>query len=34
MVEADGLAVVPGDTVIGKGDPVEVIVLRLFGADG
>jgi molybdopterin molybdotransferase len=28
MVEADGLAVVPGDTTIGKGQPVEVIVLR------
>lgn len=29
MVEADGLAVVPGDTVVGKGEHVEVIVLRL-----
>lgn len=29
MVEADGLAVVSGDTVIGKGEHVEVIVLRL-----
>jgi molybdopterin biosynthesis enzyme len=28
MVEADGLAVVPGETVIGKGDSVEVLVLR------
>lgn len=28
MVLADGLAVVPGDTVITKGEPVEVIVLR------
>jgi molybdopterin molybdotransferase len=28
MVLADGLAVVPGDTVVGSGDPVEVIVLR------
>lgn len=28
MVLADGLAVVPGDTVIAKGEPVEVIVLR------
>jgi molybdopterin molybdotransferase len=29
MVEADGLAVVPGETVVGKGEHVEVIVLRL-----
>lgn len=28
MVMADGLAVVPGDTVVRHGDPVEVIVLR------
>jgi molybdopterin molybdotransferase len=28
MVQADGLAVVPGDTVIAKGDKVEVIMLR------
>lgn len=28
MVLADGLAVVPGDTVVDVGDPVEVIVLR------
>lgn len=28
MVLADGLAVVPGDTVIAKGEPVEVILLR------
>jgi molybdopterin molybdotransferase len=28
MVLADGLAVVPGDTVVAKGEPVEVIVLR------
>ena len=30
MVLADGLAVVPGDTVIAKGDTVEVMVLRAF----
>jgi molybdopterin molybdotransferase len=28
MVLADGLAVVPGDTVVRAGDPVDVIVLR------
>jgi molybdopterin molybdotransferase len=28
MVEADALAVVPGDTTIGAGEPVEVMVLR------
>jgi molybdopterin molybdotransferase len=28
MVEADGLAVIPGETVVGKGDMLEVIVLR------
>lgn len=28
MVEADGLAVVPGDTIIAKGDSLEVILLR------
>jgi hypothetical protein len=28
MVLADGLAVVPGDTVIKAGDPVDVIVMR------
>ena len=28
MVEADGLAVLPGDTAVGTGDPVEVIVMR------
>ena len=28
MVEADGLAVVPGDTVIAKGESVEVIILK------
>jgi molybdopterin molybdotransferase len=31
MVLADGLAVVPGDTVIAKGEAVEVMVLRPFG---
>ena len=31
MVLADGLAVVPGDTVINAGEPVEVIVLRGLG---
>lgn len=30
MVAADGLAVVPGDTTIASGDPVDVIVLREF----
>jgi molybdopterin molybdotransferase len=29
MVLADGLAVVPGDTVIATGDPVDVILLRV-----
>jgi molybdopterin molybdotransferase len=29
MVLADGLAVVPGDTVIAAGDPVDVILLRV-----
>ena len=28
MVLADGLAVVPGDTVVVPGEPVDVIVLR------
>jgi molybdopterin molybdotransferase len=28
MVLADGLAVIPGDTVVGRDDPVEVILLR------
>ena len=28
MVAADGLAVVPGDTTIEPGDPVDVILLR------
>ena len=28
MVAADGLAVVPGDTTIASGQPVDVIVLR------
>jgi molybdopterin molybdotransferase len=28
MVLADGLAVVPGDTVVEKGDPVEVMILK------
>jgi molybdopterin molybdotransferase len=31
MVLADGLAVVPGDTVIEVGDPIEVIVLKEVG---
>src|SRR5262249_5912525 len=31
MVLADGLAVVPGDTVIAKGGAVEVMLLRRFG---
>lgn len=31
MVLADGLAVVPGDTVVAAGEPVDVIVLRGFG---
>jgi len=30
MVLADGLAVVPGDTVIAKGETVEVMILRAF----
>ncbi len=30
MVLADGLAVLPGDTVIAKGEAVEVMVLRAF----
>ena len=30
MVAADGLAVIPGDTTIASGDPVDVIVLREF----
>jgi molybdopterin molybdotransferase len=30
MTLADGLAVVPGDTTIGAGEPVDVIVLREF----
>jgi molybdopterin molybdotransferase len=34
MVLADGLAVVPGDTVVERGDPVEVIVLRAPEASG
>ena len=31
MVLADGLAVVPGDTVVAKGEPVEVLLLRPLG---
>jgi len=30
MVLADGLAVVPGDTVIAKGEMVDVMILRAF----
>jgi hypothetical protein len=32
MVEADGLAVLAGDTVAAAGDEVDVIVLRLAGS--
>jgi hypothetical protein len=28
MVQADGLAVVEGDTVVAKGEPVEVMIFR------
>jgi molybdopterin biosynthesis enzyme len=28
MVQADGLAVVAGDTVVAKGDKIEIIALR------
>jgi molybdopterin biosynthesis enzyme len=34
MVLADGLAVVPGDTVIEKGDDVDVILLKPLRARG
>jgi molybdopterin biosynthesis enzyme len=34
MVLADGFAVVPGDTVIAKGEDVEVILLKSLRARG